>query len=54
MTNATKTDDKVIEAEHALKDGVANAKRDVKNTWEDAKATAHKAKNDVEAEVDKL
>jgi len=54
MNDAAKIDDKVLEAERALKDGVADAKRDVKNTLEDAKAAAHKAKNNVEAEIDKL
>lgn len=37
-----------------VQDAAADAKKNVKNAWEDVKAGAKKAKNNAEAEMDKL
>jgi hypothetical protein len=46
--------DKMKDIEERAKDTGTEAKKDVKNDWAQTKADAEKAKNDLDAEVDKM
>ena len=46
--------DKMREIEERAKDAAAEGKKGVKNAWADTKASAEKAKNEVESEIDKM
>ena len=46
--------DKMDEIEQRAKEGAAEGKKDIKNDWAQTKADAEKAKNDVDAEIDKM
>jgi len=46
--------DKMREIEDRAKDAAAEGKKKVKNDWAQTKADAEKAKNEADAEVDKM
>jgi hypothetical protein len=46
--------DKLQEIEQRAREAGTEAKKDAKNAWADTKAAAEKAKNEIEAEVDKM
>ena len=46
--------DKMEDIEQRAKDAAAEGKKDVKNDWAQTKADAEKAKNEVDADIDKM
>ncbi len=52
--NMSSFGDKMREIEERAKDGTTEVKKNIKNDWAQTKADAEKAKNELDADVDKM